>query len=84
MNVFSNIVEKQAPLKTKFLREDQAPFMAKEFCKAIYNRSRLRNKFCKIQVKKIKNYTGNKEISVSQSVKKVLAIISTKQLMGTS
>ena len=30
------------------MRGNQAPFMTKEFCKAIYNRSRLRNKFCKI------------------------------------
>ena len=47
-NVFSNTVEKHAPLKKKFLRGNQAPFMTKEFRKAIYNRSRLRNKFCKI------------------------------------
>ena len=48
-NVFSNIVEKHPPLKKKFLRGNQAPFMTKEFRKAIYNRSRLRNKFCKIR-----------------------------------
>ena len=47
-NVFSNIVEKHVSLKKKFLRGNQAPFMTKEFRKAIYNRSRLRNKFCKI------------------------------------
>ena len=47
-NVFSNIVEKHTSLKKKFLRGNQAPFMTKEFRKAIYNRSRLRNKFCKI------------------------------------
>ena len=48
-NVFSNIVEKHAPLKKKFLRGNQAPLMTKEFRKAIYNRSKLRNKkFCKI------------------------------------
>ena len=49
MNVFSDIAEKHSPLKKKFLRENQAPFMTKEFRKAIYNRSKLRNKkFCKI------------------------------------
>ena len=37
--VFSNIVEKHAPLKNKFLRGNQAPFITKEFGKAIYNRS---------------------------------------------
>ena len=48
MDVFSNIVEKHAPLKKKFSRGNQAPFITKEFGKAIYNRSRLRNKFCKV------------------------------------
>ena len=47
-DVFSNIVEKHAPLKKKFSRGNQAPFITKEFGKAIYNRSRLRNKFCKV------------------------------------
>ena len=47
-NVFSNISEKHTPLKKTFLRGNQAPFMTKEFRKAIYNRSRLRKKFCKI------------------------------------
>ena len=46
--VFSNIVEKHAPLKKKFLKGNQALLMTKEFHKTIYNRSRLRNKFCKI------------------------------------
>ena len=45
--------------------------MAKEFGKAIYNRSRLRNKFCKVlTAENEKNDTRNKEISVSHSVKK--------------
>ena len=48
-NAFSNIVENHAPLKKKFLRGNQVPFMTKEFRKAIYNRIKLRNKtFCKI------------------------------------
>ena len=42
-NIFSNIVEKHAPLKKKFLRGNQAPFMTKEFRKVIHNRSRIRN-----------------------------------------
>ena len=48
MTVFSNIVEKHATLKKKFLSGNQALFMTKGFRKATYNRSRLRNKFCKI------------------------------------
>ena len=47
-NAFSNIVENHAPLKKKFLRGNQVPFMTKEFRKAIYKRRRLRNKFYKI------------------------------------
>ena len=38
-NIFSNIVEKHAPLKKKFSRGNQARFITKEFGKAIYNRS---------------------------------------------
>ena len=34
-DVFSNIIEKHAPLKDTFLRGNQAPFMTKEFRKAI-------------------------------------------------
>ena len=37
----------------------------------------------KYQVKQMKNYTRNKEVSVSQSVKKVLEIILTKSVMET-
>ena len=43
-DVFSSIVEKHAPLKKGLLRGNQTPFITKEFRKAIYNRSRLRNK----------------------------------------
>ena len=45
--LFSKIVNKHAPLKKKFLRGNQAPFINKELRKAIYDRSRLRNRFCK-------------------------------------
>ena len=62
---------------------NQEPFITKEFYIAIYNKSRLRNKFCKITNKKMKNYTRNQEISVLKSIKKVLEIISTNLLMGT-
>ena len=45
-DLFSKIVNKHAPLKKKFLRGNQAPFINKELRKAIYDRSRLRNRFC--------------------------------------
>ena len=44
---FSNIVEKHASLRKKFIRGNHAPFMNKELRRAIYTRSRLCNKFCK-------------------------------------
>ena len=47
-----------------------APFMTKELCKAIWNKSRLRKKIVTYQLKKIKNYTWIKEIRVSQSTEK--------------
>ena len=44
---FLTIVNKHAPLKKKIMRGNQAPFMTKEFQKAIYTRSRLKNKMNK-------------------------------------
>ena len=44
INTFRKIVDKHAPLKRKTLRGNQAPFMTRELRKAIYNRSRLKNK----------------------------------------
>ena len=46
---FMNILEKHAPLKSKFLRGNQQPFMNKELSKAIMVRSRLRNIYLKIR-----------------------------------
>ena len=41
-DLFSKIVNKHVPLKKKFLRGNQAPFINKELRKAIYDRSRLK------------------------------------------
>ena len=41
------VINKHAPLKTKFLRGNNAPFMTKQLRKAIMNRSRLTNKYNK-------------------------------------
>ena len=41
-------------------RGNCAPFISKEMRKAIYTRSRLRNKFCKTSLRKMKeNIKGN-------------------------
>ena len=42
-----NIFNKYAPIKRKYVRANEAPFMSKELHKAIMKRSRLRNKFLK-------------------------------------
>ena len=42
---FFGIANKHAPLKKKFVRGNNAPFMNREFQKEIYVRSRLRNKY---------------------------------------
>ena len=44
---FLTIVNKHAPLKKKIVRGNQVPFMIKEFQKAIYTRSRMKNKMNK-------------------------------------
>ena len=42
---FLGLANKHAPLKKKFVRGNNAPFMNREFQKKIYVRSRLRNKY---------------------------------------
>ena len=42
-----NIFNKYAPIKKKYVRANEAPFVTKELHKAIMKRSRLRNKFLK-------------------------------------
>ena len=39
------IFDKHVPIKRKYVRASEAPFMTKELHKAITERSRLRNKF---------------------------------------
>ena len=44
---FMAVLNKNAPMKENYIRANNAPFMSKILCKAIMNRSRLRNKFLK-------------------------------------
>ena len=46
-NVFRYVLDKHAPLKTKTIRSNHAPFMIKNLREAIMNRSRLRSKYLK-------------------------------------
>ena len=78
-DLFSKIANKHVPLKTKFVRGNQGPLINKELRKAIYDRSRLKNRFCKTPTEENKKQK-NKCASVQ---KKVLEIISTKLHMKT-
>ena len=51
VNVFTNIFDKHAPLKQKYLRANHGPFVTKELRKAGMLRSRLRTKFIKTKTK---------------------------------
>ena len=53
-DTFSKLVDRHAPLKMKIQRGNRAPFISKEMRKAIYARSRLRNKFLKTLLRKMK------------------------------
>ncbi len=46
-NSFRNLVDKHAPLKTKTVRGNNAPFVTRELKKAIYTRTKLKNKLNK-------------------------------------
>ena len=45
--IFQEILQKHASLKSKQVRGNHAPFMNKELSKIIMNKSRLRNKYLK-------------------------------------
>ena len=45
--IFIRLLDFHAPMKTKYIRANNGPFMNKMLCKAIMTRSRLRNKFLK-------------------------------------
>ena len=45
--IFTKLLNEHAPIKEKYVRANNAPFMTKSLTKAIMNRSRLKNKFIK-------------------------------------
>ena len=62
-NVCIGVLNRHAPLKEKYKRANNSPFMNKNLSKAVMNRSRLRNKFLKnptdenrTNYKKYRNY----------------------------
>ena len=66
--LFMIILNKHAPLKKKYIRANNSPFMNKTFCKAIMSRSKLRNKYLILKTaeaheayKKQRNYCQNQK-----------------------
>ena len=45
VEICTNVLNRHAPLKGKYTRANNSPFMNKKLSKAVMNRSRLRNKF---------------------------------------
>ena len=73
---FLTIVNKHAPLKKKIVRGNQAPFMTKEFQKAIYTRSRLKNKMNKNPTEKnITAYKRQRNLCVSLRRKNIKSFL---------
>ena len=50
-NIFMTLLEKHAPIKFKYIRINQSPFMTKELQKAIMVRSRLKNIYNRLKTK---------------------------------
>ena len=68
---FLTFINKYAPLNKKIVRGNQAPFMTKEFQKAIYTRSKLKNKMNKNPtIKNMKAYKRQRNVRVSLRFKK--------------
>ena len=63
MKTVFHIFNKHAPIKRKYIRADEAPFMTKDLHKAIMKRSKLRNKFLKSRnLSDRKNYTSQRNL----------------------
>ena len=52
-NLVMRILNTLAPIKYKYIRANEAPFMNKEFKKAIMDRSKLKNIYNRGKVKKL-------------------------------
>ena len=76
-NSFLNdLSERHAPLKKRFVGENQTPFMNKGLRKAIYTRSKLKSNFCKKPTKENeKKYKIQRnKLYLLESIKKYLRI----------
>ena len=64
--IFMELLNKAAPLKTKYLRANYSKFMTKELSKAIIRRTKLRNQFLKKRTSEAKlKYNKQRKLCVS-------------------
>ena len=64
MKTVFHIFNKHAPIKRKYIRANEAPFMSKDLHEAIMKRSKLRNKFLKSRtLSDRKTYTSQRNPS---------------------
>ena len=63
-NMFKKVIDKHAPMKSKFIRGTHAPFMNKELSKAIMHRSNWRTYTIKPNPKSHGKHSKDNEISV--------------------
>ena len=65
-DIFLDTLDMHAPLKKRYIRANNAPFMTKDLCKSIMVRSRLRNKFLKLKtIESRKAYQEQRNYCVS-------------------
>ena len=50
---FLETVNKHAPLKNKFIRGNQAPFMNRDFQKVIYSKTKQKSKYWRVHLTKM-------------------------------
>ena len=63
MKTVFHIFNKYAPIKRKYIRAKEAPFMTKDLNKAIIKRSKLRKKFLKLRnLSDRKNYVSQRNL----------------------
>ena len=71
-------------MKTKFLRGNNAPFMNPELKKAIYTRSRFKNKYPSKQNEKIYKKQRNKCVALrKKAIKNYFKKVTSKSLMSS-
>ena len=78
-------MEKHAPLKKKIVRGNDAPFITKDLRKAIYTRSKLRNKFIKnpteVNEKLYKRQRNKCVLILKKSIKQYFSNITSKGIV---